>query len=262
MPLLSATRPSTVARAMEDQSGLFPYVASTTLKTIHDNRDLYSRLAIINGDWRAYKELFEECERRGGKREASAGTNVHLALNALANGHSIELVPDEVRNDALGIWDFLKQKHWRIRVSEMFVVTEGLKEVCAGTFDLMLEAPSGALMIADIKTVNESDGGKYRAMGWAIQMAIYARGKPYLDKYERDQWGRPRIDLTRVRNWVTAPKVDYGVVIQCVRGKGRNGISAIWVDLNEGWLNAHRCMDIREARKVGASLAQVEPQWL
>jgi hypothetical protein len=251
--MIPATRPSTLAAALDDSRGLFPYIAATTLKTIADNPDLQTRLALTRGDWREFKGLYEEAERRGGKREASDGTNVHMVVQALAAGMDVSGVPSPAREDGLAVWAALADRGWRVLESEQFVVTTGLKELCAGTLDLLvIDEETDRVFVADVKTVSKSSSVKYKAVSWAIQEAVYSRGEPYPELYDRDRYGRPIVDPDRVQPRPYQINTSAGVILEVIRGTGR--VKVHWLDLDRGWEMAHTAVAIRAARKVGQSL--------
>lgn len=264
MTTITCTRPSTLAGALEDKSGLMPYVASSALKTIAQNPDLMTRLSLTRGEsWRDFKPLYEEADKRGGGREASDGTNIHMVVEALANGYDVSMIPEPARSDGQAVFDYITSLGFRIMSTETFVVTidPALPEPCAGTTDLILQAPSGRLFIGDTKSAGAHDDGKFGALKWSIQEAIYARGKPYAGHVGRDRWGRPTIDTEHIREWARPIETSHGLVLQVERGSA--SVRPFWLDLDAGWDMARAACDIRARRKVGQSGALIvgAPAW-
>lgn len=260
--IITCTRPSTLAAALDDKSGLIysGYLQSTALKTLAENRDLQARLVLINGqDWRAYKDLYLQLEARGGKREASEGTNVHAVVQALAGGYDISTVPSPTREDGQAVWNWIHDNGYRVIASEAFVATLGtLAEPCAGTLDLLLQAPNGEVIVGDIKTVGQPSDFKMKRISWSIQTAVYAAGQPYTEEYGRDRYGRPEIDEKAVGKWepfVVNRKA--AVVLAVVRGRAT--VTPIWLDLEKGWQYAQIACAIRALRSTANPILERAP---
>jgi len=252
---LTATRPSTVANALDDKSGLMPYVASSTLRTIAAHPDLMTRLSLVRGEgWKDYRPLYDEAEARGGKREASDGTNIHMVVEALHHGMNVNAVPEPARSDGQAVFDAIAALGYRIVEAELFVVTQGLPELCAGTLDLLLADQHGRLLIGDTKSVNAIEDGRYAGIRWAIQTAIYNHGKPYAGPLppDRDRWGRPKVYPDRVTDWPGRLDSSRALILQVERGK-RNVVPSM-VDTRQGWDLARAACEVRKIRKTQASL--------
>lgn len=252
MTLITCTRPSTLANALDDKSGLMPYVAATTLKTIRDNPDLATRLSLTKGDsWRDFKPLYEEAERRGGGREASDGTNIHMVVEAIHSGTDVSAIPAEVRRDGEAVVRTIEDLGMRIGLTEQFLVTDDpdLPETCAGTTDLVLQARDGSFLIGDTKSVGSHTDGRYGAVKWGIQTATYAHGRPYVGTVTRDRWGRPQINTDDIRDWsFGALRTDVAVVFEVERGSGT--VKVHWIDVAAGWALAQLACEVRAARKA------------
>lgn len=249
---VACTRPSTLAGAFEDGRGLFPYIASTTLRTIAENDDLMTRLSLINGeDWRAFKPLYEEAERRGGKREASDGTNIHAVVQALAAGYDVSRVPDPARSDGLAIWNYIRSRGWRVVASERFVANlTALPEPIAGTLDLMVEADGAPRpFVVDAKSVSNPSDGKYSALKWSIQTGCYALGDPVEIEGEppRDRWGRPLVSPDQIGHWPFEVETSYALILEVHRGHA--AVQPHWVDLERGIQYAAMACAVRKLKK-------------
>lgn len=251
--MITCTRPSTLAAALNDKSGLIysGYLQSTALLTLSRHPDLVSRLMLVNGkDWRDYKPLHQELEARYGKKEASEGTNIHSVVSALHAGYDIAYVPEPTKGDGLAVYEYIQKQDWKILYSEAQVATldkDLLTEQCAGTFDLMLESTGGEAFIADVKSVATPSEGKYQRLAWSIQLAIYAHGEPYLGgEYLRDQYGRPTLDEKKVGVWNERPSRKAGLILEVVRGRGT--VTPYWIDLQKGLVYANIACNIRALR--------------
>ena len=263
MSFQPATRPSTLAGAMEDKGGLMPYIAASTLRTVAKNPDLLTRLSLVQDTgWKAYKPLYDDADRRNDSTPASDGTNIHMVVQALHQGINVDRVPEPARSDGRAVYEFIYDHGFDILASEMFVVTQGLPELCAGTLDVLLRhRKSGRTVVGDVKSVGALTGDtRYKAMSWAIQTGVYAHGLPYTadSPPARDRWGRPLIDLSLVGEWDGfAIDTAVSLVIQVERGSAK--IEPAWIDIDEGWRYAELACKVRAARKgVGES---PKPVW-
>ena len=259
MSLTACTRPSTLAKVLDDGYGLQGYVAATTLATVARHKDLRDRLAITAAtadpdEWREFKPLHELAQERRGKPEAEAGTNVHRAVQALVEqGEAVaEFMPADVLADARAALAVLEDLGMRPVESEGFVVNlDGLPEPYAGTRDtLALHEPSGgAFVVVDYKTTTALGSAQYRGLSWSMQLAMYGRGLPYLGEGEvaRDRYGRPLVDpdLVGAEERHILP---VGLVVEVERGTGR--ALAHRVDLEAGWAFARLACEVRAARKA------------
>lgn len=267
MTLIACTRPSTLAGAMEDKGGLMPYVAASTLKTVSEHPDLMTRLQLTKGDsWRDFKPLYEEADTRGGGREASAGTNIHMVVKALADEATFDLsvIPEPTRSDGQAVYDAIHERGFTIVASEVFLVTidPRLPEACAGTADLILRAEDGTHFIGDTKSVGAHGDTKYAGMKWGIQTGVYAHGKPYPHPYARDQWGRPKIDPAKVGEWGFEIDTTRAAVFAVERGAA--DVRVHWLDLDLGYRLAAAACHVRAARKRGFDVVLGEseaPEW-
>jgi hypothetical protein len=242
-----------MAKVLDGGHGLFPYIASTTLRTVSQHPDLMTRLALLkeNDEWKKFKPLYEEAERRGGKREASEGTNIHTVVEAIFNGYDISQVPEPARSDGQAVWDAIHDAGYVVLAVEVFVATVGvLPEPCAGTLDLLLLDPStGTIFVGDTKSVAEPKDVKYSATKWAIQTGIYANGQPYLEPFVRDQWGRPVIETDNIQEWSKPLDKRASLVIEVVRGQAK--VRLHWIDTIKGIEIARAACVARNAKRLG-----------
>jgi hypothetical protein len=251
-----ATRVSTLSKVLDDMNGLLAYTAATTLQQVGAHRDLRGSLGVlaaqhgVDADWREFKGLHEEAQRRRGKPEAQLGTNVHEVMAAIQTGTEVEAFadPSDVA-DARAALALLESLDLEPVGSEEFVVVEGLRELVAGTRDMLARyRGSDRFCVVDLKTSSKPGDERYKALGWATQLALYAHGRPYLDPVERDRWGRPRIDLDLVCEEGRAIDVERGLVVEVIRGTGE--ATPHWLDLRIGWAAADLGCRVRTARKT------------
>lgn len=245
--VVACTRVSTLAKSLDDKGGLLGFTAATTLESVAKHPDLRSRLAVIDPaeGWRGYAELHEEAQRRRGKPEAESGTNVHQAVEALIAGR---LLPEELLGDARAVLAALAELGLEPEGSEEFVYVPGLPEHVAGTRDLLCRTAAGTRVVVDIKTAGALGSHRFRATAWALQVACYSRGRPYLDDFARDQWGRPRLDPTRAGRRPARIDQRRGYVVEVARGLGDVAVHEL--DLEEGWRLAQLACQVRAARKA------------
>jgi len=252
-----------MANTLDDKSGLIPYSAAQALRTVAAHPDLLTRLTLTRDDgWRSFSPLVAEAENRGGGREASDGTNIHLVMEALHHGMKVDTVPEPARSDGRAVFSAVRDMGFTIIGTEVFVVATGLPEPCAGTLDMLLRAPDGSYIIGDTKSVATHDGGKYSGVKWAIQTAIYNHGLPYDGKVGRDRWNRPQVNMEEVRPWRNGIEVrtDEALVLQVERGSAT--VEPYWVDTKLGWELADLACKIRAIRKRQKDLLLEWPEWM
>jgi hypothetical protein len=258
--IITCTRASTLASALDDKSGLIysGYFQATALRTLAQHRPSQARLALVNSDdWHDYVPLHQDLEAIGGKREANEGTNIHAVVQALAQGHDVSAVPEPTRSDGLAVWAYIHEQGWRVVESEAFVANMAHAEPLAGTLDLML-AKGDHHFVGDIKTVGKASEGSKKALAWSIQTAIYAGGQPYDGEVVRDRWGRPLVETDLITGWPFQVLQDTAVVLEVVRGKAL--VRPVWLDLAKGRHYADIACNIRTLRKNAAPTKEA-PAW-
>lgn len=252
-----ATRASTLAKALDDANGLMDYYAATTLQAVASSPTLLARMGLVEFDgvldWRPFKPLAQEAQRQRGKPEADAGTNIHAVVEALHAGRPV-MVPDEVMADAQAVLDALRALGRRPVATEQFVFTPGLPEPVAGTRDMLVARDGGGMaQVVDVKSTSNLGNARFRAVSWAVQLAVYANGVVYPrpSDDDRDRWGRPPIHQTVLDQAVaqTAIPVDTtaGLVVEVERGTAQ--VQVHQVDLGAGWTLANLACQVRAARK-------------
>lgn len=247
--LRPATRTSTLASALDDKGGLNAYEAATTLHTVASTPTLLTRLALVGSDnWRDYKPLHIEAQKRRGKPEAEAGTNIHATVEALLNGQSLSGVDIGTIHSARLVLTTLREAGLHPVGVEEFVVTLGLPELVAGTRDLLCQKDgSEALVVVDIKTTSTIGNARLKATSWAIQTAVYANGLPYTEAFTRDSFGRPKIDRWLVGEESRLIDKERAYIVEVGRDDGEAAIHTL--DIVRGLELARLACEVRLARK-------------
>jgi len=234
------TRVSTLAKALDDQSGLMSWKQRKTAEGLLRRPDLITRVAgaLANGDpdtdWPTKRALNDVCseaiEAAGASRGASSGTGFHALTEAIDKGDEPLFVPeaDQVRLDAYRIAtqgiDWLD--------IECFVVNDVV--LAAGTFDRLGRLPDGRVLVMDLKS------GKSEAdypLATATQIATYANGHRYDPATGERAPLHPDLDVTS------------GVLIHL---PASGGCSLFELDLVVGWRCAQLAAEVRRIRGLKA----------
>lgn len=235
------TRVSTLAKTLDDQSGLMSWKQRKTAEGLTRRPDLALRVAgaLANGDpdtdWPTKKALTAICseamDAAGASTGASTGTGLHALTEAIDLGRELEFVPDHVQ-DRLDAYRAAMAGYVVLDV-ETFVVCDELQ--AAGTFDRMLLTPEGNIVVADLKT------GKSEAdwpSGAATQIAVYAHGVRY------DPATGERTPLHADLDMTT------GLLIHMPAATG--GCDLIPLDIVQGWASAQLAVAVRAVRALKA----------
>jgi hypothetical protein len=257
--VITCTRPSTVSSALEDKSGLFGFIASTTLMTVMGDRALRNQAALIASDnWRDYQDIYKAADRKRGKPEADHGTLIHRAVQAMHAGDDVSAMDADIVADARAVTDALRTLGLEMVESEANVVTLDLPEPMAGTRDILARQPDGRFVVVDIKSTSSLGGARFRALSWSVQIAIYANGDLYpAGDYHRDRWGRPVIDEELIIPETRDIELSEALVVEVERGTGRYETHVI--DIAAGWELAELACRVRAARKASLLLGSGKP---
>ena len=252
---VAATRASTLAKALDDSAGLMPYYAATTLQAIVSSPTLRTALGLVEfdgvEDWRPFKPLVAQAQAQRGKPEADAGTNIHAVVQAIHEGREV-FVADEVRRDAQAALAALEARGLVLEGSEEFVVAQGLGELVAGTRDArarLVAAPDAPQVVVDFKSTSALGAARYRQVGWAIQVACYAHGVPYLPgEPDRDRWGRPLVDLDSLGAGPPM-NIEHGAIVELnTLTQGASPDSGVLVALTGGGQRRNRFTGVEFVR--------------
>lgn len=230
------TRASTLSKALEDQGSLIQWSARMAIIGLARSKDLIAATAATDVDDRlALNRLVDRAKDRAqSMAKADIGTAIHAVTVMLDKGLPVDGQPGEVITSARAYQDVMKSRSLVPLAAEVFVVCPELK--AAGSFDRLLKGPTRTL-IGDLKTSARADIVKYSALSWAVQLTVYARGKPWIPGRGIVEWadlGLPTPDQTR------------GLVIHVIQGTDRVRLYSI--DLQAGYEAAQLACDVRAWR--------------
>lgn len=237
----SYTRASSMADHLEDKSHIHRWEMRYLAKALGRHEDLAALAATetystgltnptIGRDKSASGRRLDKIIERALDRErihekADWGTAVHGFTEP--GGAPAEAVPERMRPQVRGFWDWVRVNGVEIVGTEQFTANDAT--MSAGTFDHLVRVPGdptlSGCVIADKKT------GRYSPFEWCVQLATYAYGQLYdTDTDARLAWPGP-INL------------DWGLVIQI----GDDGVQGHLVDLRFGWEMAQLAAAVRDA---------------
>lgn len=227
----SWTRPSTLARTLDDQSNLIAWKGREVARAILENRDL---LAL--GD---PAEILQASESNDA---AAYGTEVHrIASHGLTDGTVHATDDPEAVADARAAVAALKAAGYTPIATELTVVSDEFE--CLGTTDgLARHESTGVIRVFDFKTAGNADGWKWNRSSYAVQLAVYASGDPILSTGN----GPERVAWESLA--LPAPSDDLGLVIHV---HARHAVAKVLeVDLGAGRNLARLALQVRQARKT------------
>jgi len=151
------TRATTIAKTLDDASGLMLWKQRMTMLGLVARRDLLTAAA-------------------------TTGTALHTFTERMDRGDDVGHVPPEFQADLTAYTDLATTVGWKVRAIEQFTVLDPYR--VAGTADRVLEI-DGKWYIADLKTGSSIDFHH----AWAVQFAIYAHALPYdISARKRTPW--------------------------------------------------------------------------
>jgi len=166
------TRVSTLAKTLDDQSGLMLWKQRQTVKGVVKRADLYALAKSAGDDNRVLGDVVKQAmEAADSSAAANKGTAVHSFCEAVDLGNDID-IPGEYTADIAAYRKATAALD--VVMAEKFCVNDRLE--CAGSFDRLVRLPDGRMVIADIKT--GKDAAKY-AVATAAQCALYASSVLY-----------------------------------------------------------------------------------
>jgi hypothetical protein len=165
------TRATTIAKTLDDTSSLMAWGERMTAIGLARRPDLVATIDHVAHDKDALNRICAAAKEAGGATvRRDLGTALHTILERwwtepgyvppAAHIKDVNAVCDALQAHGLTVVDGM---HERIVVHDRHKV--------AGTFDLILEDAAGVRCIADIKT---GSSVKFGALGFAVQLAIYA----------------------------------------------------------------------------------------
>lgn len=222
------TRVSTLAKTLDDQSGLMMWKQRQAVKGVAKRADLLTLAQSAGDDNQTLNEVVKQAmEAAESSAAANKGTALHSFTEAVDLGHDID-VPLNYLADV----NAYKKATVNLEVvmAEKFVVNDYLE--AAGSFDRLVRLPDGRLVIADIKT--GKDAAKY-AVATAAQCAVYANSMLYNVSDDTRTPFPAELDVT------------FGLLIHLPAGKGECHVHKL--DLAFGYQFAEVAAEVREWRK-------------
>lgn len=252
------TRASSLGGALEDQFGVSRWKMALAAYGTAIKPDLRLALAAVadphspQGKRDLYPLADAALEAADASAAARLGTAIHALSELVDRGDPLPPLEPEER-DTLAAYARLAE-HFTMHAAELFVVNDDLE--AAGTFDrllsprpgTMLVAPDGTVLgpedrlIGDVKT---SSTANFFGIKFAVQLAVYAGGRPY--RVTAAAQGKAKARGERV-DWPDgiAPNRHWGVILHVP--SGGSIAEPYWVDLQLGAKAAHLAVTVREWR--------------
>jgi hypothetical protein len=208
------TRPSTLAKALDDNGALIKWTARMTALGMARSADLTALASTHKPeDRKALDNIVDQALVRAQSAQgANMGTAVHQATYDHDMGRDVSHLPEFLRG----------------KVKDEFG--------CAGTLDRIYQGLN-TTVVGDLKT-SRSSAATYSAVSWAIQIAVYSTGVPVVDG-QRCEWK----DLG-----IEPPSQNKGAVVHLPSDD--DAADTLWlVDLEMGRRLAGLCLQVRTARK-------------
>ena len=223
------TRVSTLAKTLDDQSGLMLWKQRQTILGVAKRADLYTLAKSANGDKQTLNDVAKQAmDAADSSAAANTGTALHSFTEAIDLGHDID-APSEYAADLAAYANATKPL--TVVLAERFCVNDVLQT--AGSFDRLVRLPNGQTCIADLKT--GKDAPRY-AHSTAAQVATYANSLLY-------------DPLTGARTELPGPlNLDIGLLIHLPIGAGECTIYKL--DLAFGFQWAQVATEVRAWRKA------------
>lgn len=260
------TRVSTLAKALDDKSGLINWKASMAMIGLMKSKPLQSRVLsmvakggnLYHDNKKPLAEIVDKATDLAGAGDAAErGTSIHSFTEMIDDGTlDWGYVPDEFKGplEAYGA----ATEGFTVLDTEVFVaIDEPVGDTVlrsSGSMDRVLDVPGVGVVVGDVKTgANEPKFG----LGCTCQVATYSRGRRYRD----DTFiGTPAFsdgDLDpngvswRKDLWPGVSK-SVGLMIhlplEMVRGKYVCDMYVL--DLEHGWKAVETAVTVREVKKL------------
>lgn len=260
------TRVSTLAKALDDKSGLVNWKASMAMIGLMKSKPLQSRvLSMVARGGNLYhdnkKPLAEIVDKAtdlaGASDAADRGTSIHMFTEMVDDGTlDWDYVPDEFKGplDAYGA----ATQSFTTLDTEVFITVDkpvGDFELrTAGSMDRVLDVPGLGVVVGDVKTgANEPKFG----LGCTCQVATYSRGRRYRDDRFK---GTPNFtDGELDANGVSWRKELWPGVSETVglmihlpleKVRGKHVCDLYVLDLDHGWKAIETAVTVREIKKL------------
>jgi len=240
---VSWTRVTTFAKAISDTEALQRWGERMAVKGLMQRADLQALASSTPlDDRRTLDKLTNQAkETAGSKTAANTGTALHSYTERVDKG---ELGPGDVSEP----WGALVRAYVRaMQDHKIRIIPNMIERVIvnkqyhlAGTFDRIVEMPSGELWIADLKTARDLS---YSEQEISIQLAIYAHADAIFD-YETGKFEQmPEVNQSQ------------GLVMHLpIDG---SGCTLYTVNIAHGWDAAALCDRVRNWRKFKGLFKEV-----
>ena len=233
-------RATTVAKALDDTSNLAAWGKRMTALGLAVRPDLLAMIQTTdNTDKKALDRLCDSASEAGGATaRRDLGTALHKMFEQSCITPGYQPPPAYVA-DITAIHTTLREAGLQVvdECSELMVVLDQYQ--IAGMADLIVERVSdGELFIADLKT---GSSVAYGALGWAIQLAIYANADHiYIQGPEADGSADLRAPMPAVNK-------KQALIIHCQPESGACDLHTL--DIGKGFAALETAISVREWRK-------------
>lgn len=230
-PLQSYSRPSTLAKVLDDKTALTIWKQRMVAVGLGLRPDLAQLAAVAKDDKRQLDEIVEQAMAAADTKKAA---NLGNALHKLTEHLDRMTMPERVPGELLPDLDAYEQAMQGIQILavETFVVTDELR--AAGTFDRLVQLPDGRIMVADLKTGKHEPSYPHAS---TIQIAIYSRGHLY--DPDRGRVGYlPDLGVDQ----------NHGLLIHLPAGSGTCDLYLLDIDL--GWSLACTAYSVQQVFKT------------
>jgi hypothetical protein len=233
-------RATTVAKALDDTSNLAAWGKRMTALGLAVRPDLLAMIQTTDSqDKKALDRLCDSASEAGGataRRDLGTALHKMFEQSCITPGYQ---PPPTYAADITAIHTALREAGLQVvdECSELMVVLDRYE--IAGMADLVVERVSdGELFIADLKT---GSSVAYGALGWAIQLAIYANADNiYLQGPEADGSADARAPMVDVNK-------DQALIIHCQPESGACDLHTL--DIGKGFEALETAISVREWRK-------------
>jgi hypothetical protein len=233
-------RATTVAKALDDTSNLAAWGKRMTALGLAVRPDLLAMIQTTDTtDKKALDRLCDSASEAGGataRRDLGTALHKMFEQSCVTPGYQ---PPPTYAADITAIHTALREAGLQVvdECSELMVVLDRYQ--IAGMADLIVERISdGELFIADLKT---GSSVAYGALGWAIQLAIYANADNiYLQGAEADGSADARAPMVDVNK-------QQALIIHCQPESGACDLHTL--DIGKGFEALETAISVREWRK-------------